>query len=94
MSRGEAPAALPARDHCLAPGREVDPVAGYGRMFGRLSPLTAGEAFVAEQGTAAVRGTSARPTSPTSSSATPPAGCSSATGTASPTCRETPRASH
>ncbi len=59
MSRDAAPTALPARDHCLAPGREVDPVAGYGRMFGRLPPLTAGEAFFAEQGTAAVRGTSA-----------------------------------
>jgi hypothetical protein len=54
------PTAVPARDHCLAPGREVDPAAGYGRMFADLPPLTGGEAHIAEQGTAAVRGTSDR----------------------------------
>ncbi|HYO35965.1 MAG TPA: peroxidase family protein [Geodermatophilus sp.] len=58
MSRDAAPSPLPTRDHCLAPGREADPVGGYGRMFDRLPALTAGEAFFAEQGTAAVRGTS------------------------------------
>ncbi len=58
MPRDAAPTALPARDHCLAPGRGTDPVGGYGRMFGRLPALTDGEAYIAEQGSAAVRGTS------------------------------------
>jgi hypothetical protein len=53
-----APTALPTRDHCLAPGREQDPEAGYGRMFDELPALTGGEQYFADQGVAAVRGTS------------------------------------
>lgn len=53
------PTAVPERDHCLAAGRELDPTAGYGRMFEDLAPLVGGAAYVAEQGVAAVRGTSA-----------------------------------
>ena len=58
MSQDVAGTALPTRDHCLAPGRETAPLLGYGRMFPELPPLTAGEAYFAEQGRAAIRGTS------------------------------------